>query len=166
VDLQAELKISCLKWNSYGTVLAIAGRRILDQKTESNILELRDPYGRQLRSLKLPGKIISGLSWGPNSTRLAITIDSTIYFVNVRLPYVWGICDSGVLATAAWMKNGQNGDGGIIFSNPNDGDRVIKNIGSVIAISGYGDYFAVLSRGEERSKYICLYTYLFIIYIL
>ncbi len=43
--------------------------------------------GEHLRTLRVPGTGISGLSWEGNGLRLALAVDSFIYFTNVRPDY-------------------------------------------------------------------------------
>ena len=43
--------------------------------------------GEHLRTLRVPGTGISGLSWEGNGLRLALAVDSFIYFTNIRPDY-------------------------------------------------------------------------------
>ena len=48
------------------------------------------PLGQHLRSLRVPGSSISGLSWEGGGLRIALAVDSFIYFANIRPDYHWG----------------------------------------------------------------------------
>lgn len=39
--------------------------------------------------MKIPGHEISALSWEGKSLRIALAIDSFIYFANIRPDYIW-----------------------------------------------------------------------------
>jgi hypothetical protein len=55
--------------------------------------------GEHLRTLRVPGTGISGLSWEGNGLRLALAVDSFVYFANVRPDYKWGyFCNTLVYA--------------------------------------------------------------------
>eukprot|EP01083_Nonionella_stella_P033392 91433_1 len=83
-----------IRWNSNGTVLAVAGSRTATaqggaQKTYQ-IVQFYNPYGKHVRTLRVPGNILSALSWEGGSLRLALAVDSHIYFANIRPDYKWG----------------------------------------------------------------------------
>lgn len=44
---------------------------------------------QHIRSLKLPGSELSSCTWGPRSLRIALSIDSFIFFANIRPYYLW-----------------------------------------------------------------------------
>lgn len=44
---------------------------------------------QHLRSLKVPGREISALAWEAKSLRIALAVDSFIYFANIRADYHW-----------------------------------------------------------------------------
>lgn len=47
------------------------------------------PLHQHLRTLKIPGREITGLSWEGQSLRVAMAVDSFIYFANIRPDYLW-----------------------------------------------------------------------------
>lgn len=44
---------------------------------------------QHLRTLKVPGKEISACTWENGSLRIALAVDSFIYFANIRPNYSW-----------------------------------------------------------------------------
>lgn len=82
-----------MKWNNNGTLLAVSGVQLAknsqgDEK-EISIVQFYDPYGQYQRFLKVPGKRVSSISWEHNGLRLALAVDSFIYFANIRPDYKW-----------------------------------------------------------------------------
>lgn len=75
-------------WNHNGTLLAIAGRQYLDEK-EINLVQFYNPFGEHLRTLKVPGNSISCCVWEGGSLRVALAVDSFVYFANIRPDYKW-----------------------------------------------------------------------------
>ena len=47
-------------------------------------LQFYTPYGEHLRTLKVPGKQITACAWEGGSLRIALAVDSFIYFANIR----------------------------------------------------------------------------------
>jgi WD repeat-containing protein 35 len=80
------MEIICAQWNHDGSVLAIGGIQVIDDK-EANIIQFFDPWGQHLKSLKIPGNRLKACSWESNSLRIVIAIDSLIYFANLRPTY-------------------------------------------------------------------------------
>lgn len=84
------------KWNTNGSVLALAGTKMttLSSGEERNVsmVQFYTPMGEHLRTLKVPGKGIGALSWegGHPSLRIALAVESFIYFANIRPDYKWG----------------------------------------------------------------------------
>ena len=76
-------------WNSDGTILSICGMKADTNAKESNQVIFYSPFGKHLRTLKIPGREITSLSWEGQSLRIALTVDSFIYFANIRPDYVW-----------------------------------------------------------------------------
>lgn len=50
---------------------------------------------KHLRTLKVPGKQISALSWEGSGLKIALAVDSYIYFANIRPDYK--VCSSVAL---------------------------------------------------------------------
>ncbi|XP_028043319.1 WD repeat-containing protein 35 isoform X1 [Bombyx mandarina] len=67
-------------WNHIGTVLAVAGHT----SDNTNVVQFFTAYGEHIRTLRVPGGTMRALSWEKRSLRLAIAVDSFIYFANVR----------------------------------------------------------------------------------
>ncbi|KFB46535.1 hypothetical protein ZHAS_00014530 [Anopheles sinensis] len=47
------------------------------------------PLYQHIRTLKIPGKEKTSLSWEGKSLRIALSVDSFIYFANIRPDYSW-----------------------------------------------------------------------------
>ncbi|XP_068621625.1 WD repeat-containing protein 35 isoform X2 [Battus philenor] len=80
VIVETNMSVVDCHWNHNGTVLAVAGCT----KDQSNVVQFFNPYGEHIRTLRVPGGSMRALSWERQSLRLAITVDSFIYFANVK----------------------------------------------------------------------------------
>lgn len=84
------MHITDAKWNHDGSVIAICGR--LDEipnAKELNQVSFYSPYGHLYRTLKVPGNQITSITWEGKSLRIAMAVDSFIYFANIRPDYCW-----------------------------------------------------------------------------
>ncbi|XP_037949951.1 WD repeat-containing protein 35 [Teleopsis dalmanni] len=78
------------EWNHNGTVLAICGTlNEMSASKEINQVCFFTPFGNLIRTIKIPGNEITSVSWEGSSLRIAMAVDSFIYFANIRPDYVW-----------------------------------------------------------------------------
>ncbi|XP_067631669.1 WD repeat-containing protein 35 isoform X2 [Eurosta solidaginis] len=78
------------EWNHDGSILAVCGTLIeYSSSKELNQVNFYSPYGKLVRTLKVPGNEITSLSWEGKSLRIAMAVDSFIYFANIRPDYMW-----------------------------------------------------------------------------
>jgi len=79
------------KWNHDGSVLAICGTSLEASSPLRDINQVcfYSPLGRLYRTLKVPGSDITSVSWEGKSLRIAMAVDSFIYFANIRPDYIW-----------------------------------------------------------------------------
>ena len=84
--IETKLSLLAMSFSPNGLYIACSGTRRLAGK-EAPLIEFYSAAGQHLRTLKVPG-IVKALSWEP--LRVAMAIDSFIYFANVRPDYLWG----------------------------------------------------------------------------
>ncbi|XP_032299550.1 WD repeat-containing protein 35 [Coturnix japonica] len=96
VLIDAGMNIVCIQWNHCGSVLALAGSlKGTSPDKDVNVVQFYTPFGEHLRTLKVPGKQISALSWEGGGLKIALAVDSYIYFANIRPDYkVMGYCSN------------------------------------------------------------------------
>lgn len=91
--LDTNLRHLKMKWNNTGSILAVSGvqytRSPQGEEKEISVVHFYEPSGQYLRSLKVPGKRITSLSWEFSGLRIALAVDSFIYFANIRPDYKW-----------------------------------------------------------------------------
>eukprot|EP00158_Paraphelidium_tribonemae_P006808 Partr_v1_DN27980_c3_g1_i1_m10989 putative WD repeat domain 35 len=109
-EIKTQMSVSCMRWNYAGSVLAISGVSSGgsgDDDEKTLMLSLYDAFGRHLRTMKLPGKVISAVSWERSGIRMALAVDSFIYIANCRPNYQWTyIRDSSAISrgTVVYLK--------------------------------------------------------------
>ena len=62
-------------------------QKSIGQDKDINVIMFFNPMGQQMRTLKIPGKDLKSLSWEGGSLRIALAVDSFIYFANIRPDY-------------------------------------------------------------------------------
>ncbi|XP_031786883.1 WD repeat-containing protein 35 [Nasonia vitripennis] len=152
------MTMACCVWNTYGSLLAIAGILMGEDKNNSNVLCFYSSLGDHLKSLKIPGKDISCCAWEGGSLRIALSVDSNIYFANIRPNYKWAYFGTTVVFTDD--KVGKEGVC-VTFWNTVTNARYFKYVSSLISIVACGDHCVLaakndLTQSEERYVlYVC-----------
>ncbi|KAH9097856.1 hypothetical protein LEN26_016945 [Aphanomyces euteiches] len=145
VLIDTGVELSQCKWNCDGTVLALAGTqkgRGSDGR-EYNIVQFYDPFGRHLKSLKVPGSKIEALAWEGTGLRICLAVDSHIYFANIRPDYRWGFY--GTTLVYAYNRPDQV-ENCVVFWDTRSDERYIKYVKSLLAIKAAGDNAVLVSK--------------------
>ena len=121
----AGLTATNLKWATNGSVLALAGSYGGGggQAREVAMVQFYSPYGQHLRTLKVPGGGIQALSWEGGSLRVALAVDTFIYFANIRPDYRWGFFGDTLVAAYAQPERT---DSTVLFWNTKTDERTTK----------------------------------------
>lgn len=88
--LDADMKIKKIKWNPFGTIIAVVGK-----KESFNFIQFFDSNANSLSSMQIPeiknensnSFGITDCCWELNGLKLALTINNTIYFANIQTNY-------------------------------------------------------------------------------
>lgn len=78
------LRGAIVRWNHNGSMFAVGG---YSETERSLVLSFYDPYGALLHYIRVPGKHLASFSWEAGSLRLALAVDSSIFFVTLRPNY-------------------------------------------------------------------------------
>lgn len=96
IIFHSDLQLRSCKWNPSGTVLALSGNTVPPQNSPHDpnfksltMLKFYSRYGVLLRAMRIPGEDIASLTWEGSGLRIALAVDSFIYFANVRPAYTW-----------------------------------------------------------------------------
>ncbi|KAG1701662.1 WD repeat-containing protein 35 [Nymphon striatum] len=87
VLLNSGITAVCAKWNHNGSMFALVGQVIDSDNLTINTVHFFTPYGEHIYNLKVPGKSVQAATWEAGGLRLALAIDSCIYFANIRPSY-------------------------------------------------------------------------------
>ncbi|CAG0879889.1 unnamed protein product [Darwinula stevensoni] len=137
-----------IQWNHNGSIIAVVGMQKLPEEKECNMVQFYTPFGEHLRTLKVPGKQISGCAWEGTSLRIALAVDSYIYFANIRPDYKW--CYFANTVVYSFTKPEQN-ELSVMFWNINTQEYHVRQVRSLIGIAAAGDHCVMASRLEDGS---------------
>eukprot|EP00759_Apiculatamorpha_spiralis_P026415 PhF_6_TR29362/c0_g1_i1/m.43202/K19674/WDR35, IFT121; WD repeat-containing protein 35 len=146
--IDTALKATRLRWNIQGTVLAIGGVPVdlPAEKRDGAVVQFYSPQGVYLRTLKVPGSTIAGLAWEGNGLRLAMAVDSFIYFANIRPDYKW--CYFSKTLVYAYNRIDRP-EHVLVFWNVKSGEKNTKNVRKLQHIKGAGETCLVVSRADD-----------------
>ncbi|XP_053382408.1 WD repeat-containing protein 35-like isoform X3 [Mercenaria mercenaria] len=144
------MAVAQLAWNHNGAVLAVAGsQKAIGQDKEVNVVQFYGPYGEHLRTLKVPGKQMYSCSWEGGSLRVALAVDSFIYFANIRPDYKWGYCSNTVVYSFTKPDRVEHC---VIFWDTKNGEKYVKYVKNLISITACGDYCCLATKADELTN--------------
>ncbi|NXQ88879.1 WDR35 protein, partial [Nyctibius grandis] len=148
VLIDTGMNVVCIQWNHCGSVLAVAGSlKATYQDKDVNIVQFYTPFGEHLRTLKVPGKQISALSWEGSGLRIALAVDSYIYFANIRPDYKWGYCSNTVVYA---YTRPDRPEYCVVFWDAKNNEKYVKYVKSLISITTYGDFCVLATKADEN----------------
>ncbi|XP_065568434.1 WD repeat-containing protein 35-like isoform X2 [Artemia franciscana] len=152
IVFNSKLRISCCQWNQNGTVFGIGGSYLGSANSDQeiiNAIEFYSAYGEPLSVLKVPGKNFTSFSWEGMSLRIAITVDTNLYFATVRPGYKW--CSFGNTIAYAFNKADKL-ETYIMFWDAKNNERYVKSFRQVNAICEGNEHCLIAARTEEGKE--------------
>lgn len=137
------------RWSTKGTTLAVVGmakqgqegRSRKDRDSGNNIVKFFDCFGRPIRSLRIPGDNIREVSWEGGDLRMALAVDSFIYFANVRHQYLWASFLNTIVY--AYPKSDRR-DHILTFWDLVTQETYAKTVSNLKLVAAAGDYCAIV----------------------
>lgn len=153
VIVDTSMKAVCCKWNHNGSIIAVVGSMVLpNENKESNVIQFFSPFGEHIRTLKVPGENISCCVWENNSLRVALAIDSHIYFANIRPDYKWASINNGRVIVYTYNSPNKQGTS-ICFWDTKKNETHIKELSGLLNLTAYKTYCAAAVRTEDEKKF-------------
>nr|CAB3267696.1 WD repeat-containing protein 35 [Phallusia mammillata] len=147
VLVDATMQIVDAKWNETGSTLAIAGyQRSLTQDKDITVVQFFSAFGEPQHTLKVPGRSITSLDWEKASLRIALAVDSHIFFANIRPDYKWGFCSNAVIYT--FMKPDRI-DHTVVFWDWRNKEKYVKFVKQLLLVAAMDDHCCLATRSEE-----------------
>ncbi|KAL5040558.1 hypothetical protein RTP6_007573 [Batrachochytrium dendrobatidis] len=150
-----------IKWNATGSVLAVSGLQLIrnsqGEEKEACVVQFWSPMGQFLRSLKVPGTCITSISWEYDGLRIALAVDSFIYFANTRPDYKWSFFAHDVVVYA--YHKPEMFESTVVFWNTKTNDRHTRNIKKLLMITSANDHCLIVSGSDDGSQQSVLTVY-------
>jgi len=137
------------KWNSRGSVLALAGRKAGSGPKEHSIVRFYDAMGTYLRSLKVPGSGINSLSWEGGGLRVALAVDAFIFFANIRPDYAWTHFNNTLVYA---FTRPERKDSTVMFWNVKTGESFTRHVAALKALKGAGENCVLVSGPDPKTR--------------
>eukprot|EP00735_Rhodelphis_limneticus_P010276 TRINITY_DN29_c0_g1::TRINITY_DN29_c0_g1_i1::g.14869::m.14869 TRINITY_DN29_c0_g1::TRINITY_DN29_c0_g1_i1::g.14869 ORF type:complete len:1186 (-),score=401.47,sp/A6N6J5/WDR35_RAT/54.58/0.0,Coatomer_WDAD/PF04053.9/9.8e-05,Coatomer_WDAD/PF04053.9/15,WD40/PF00400.27/9.4,WD40/PF00400.27/7,WD40/PF00400.27/31,WD40/PF00400.27/2.5e+02,WD40/PF00400.27/6.1e+03,WD40/PF00400.27/1.8e+03,eIF2A/PF08662.6/0.00014,eIF2A/PF08662.6/4.8e+02,Clathrin/PF00637.15/2.1e+02,Clathrin/PF00637.15/9.7,Clathrin/PF00637.15/0.0027 len=147
-----------IEWNRNGDVLAVAGAQPTTLPTgeqrEISMVQFYNPFGQHLRTLKVPGNGIQSLSWEGGGLRIALAVDSFIYFANIRPDYKWGYFGGTIVYAFTKPERPEHC---VIFWDTKTDERQPKYVKKLLSIRACGEYCVLATKADDTSgQYILI----------
>lgn len=157
VLIDTQLRCTGLKWDPNGQTVAIAGMQTqagAAADREMGVVQFYAPNGPLLRTLRVPGNNLRSIAWEGNGLRLALAVDSHIFFANIRPDYLWGYF-SHTLVYAVLKK--ERTEHVVIFWDTQGDEKYTKYIKHVMHIRSSDDYCTLVTKADDSSgQYIII----------
>nr|KAJ3420687.1 WD repeat-containing protein 35 [Polyrhizophydium stewartii] len=168
VLIDTNMKSLKMKWNVNGTILAVSGLQFVKnsqgEEKETCVVQFWTPTGQFLRSLKVPGKKISSISWEHDGLRIALAVDSFIYFANIRPDYNWSFFAHDVVVFS--YSKPEVAESTVVFWNTKTNDRHTRRVNVLAApvrkllmITSAGEHCLIISKADDDSQQCILTVY-------
>ncbi|XP_077990221.1 WD repeat-containing protein 35-like isoform X1 [Glandiceps talaboti] len=149
VLLDTGMTVVQIQWNQTGSVLAVAGsQKSQQQDKDINVVQFYTPFGEHLRTLKVPGKQMLSCSWEGGGLRIALAVDSFIYFANIRPDYKWGYCANTVVYAFTKPDRPEHC---VVFWDAKNNERYVKYVKNLISVTAYGDHCILATRADDST---------------
>lgn len=146
--LDTDMVSTCLQWNHDGTMLAVTGKSYGAESEKKNMVKFFNPYGQYLHTLRVPGREISACAWEGMGLRIALAVDSFIFFANIRPDYKW--CFVANTVVYAFNKTDRV-ESTVVFWNTNTNEKYVKYMKNLQRMCAMGEFCAMATREDGNS---------------
>ncbi|KAL1124025.1 hypothetical protein AAG570_001795 [Ranatra chinensis] len=134
-------------WNHNGSILAISGSAVIpDENSECNVVQFYTPFGEHMRTLKIPGRNLTSCAWEGGSLRVALSVDSYIYFAIIRPDYKWSYFAKTLVYS--FSHPGRPGTQ-ITFWNTTSNEFYHKTVKSLYGLAAYKEHCVLAVRTDD-----------------
>ncbi|MCL4131009.1 UNVERIFIED_CONTAM: hypothetical protein GTU68_000378, partial [Idotea baltica] len=150
VLIDTGMSVVACQWNHNGSVIAVAGKLQLTATADKdcNVVQFYTPFGEHLRTLKVPGNELTACSWEGGSLRIALAVDSFIYFANIRPDYKW--CYFNETAVYTYSK-ADRPEICVTFWDSKNNEHYIKHIKYLMRMTSHDDHCVLSVRTDDGS---------------
>ncbi|CCW60259.1 unnamed protein product [Phytomonas sp. EM1] len=141
--IQVNMTVEHVAWNPQGTVVVVCGvSDSVGEDTQSIVTQFFNNEGIRLRTLRVNGRHCGGVTWEGDGLRVAIAVDSSIYFANVR-PY-YKYCYFKKTLVFSFNRPDKVEDT-VMFWNVKNNGRTVKHVRKLLFLMSHKDACAMVS---------------------
>uniref|UniRef100_A0A183BU49 WD repeat-containing protein 35 n=1 Tax=Globodera pallida TaxID=36090 RepID=A0A183BU49_GLOPA len=138
--------IICAQWSPDGSMFAVAGQQLDLPETERNVMHFISAYGDQLQIIRLAAGHFSGIAWEGSGYRIGALIDTSIYLVVMKRPYLWTYYGQTLVFAYKCAESLQQV---LVFYETKMDVKVKRFVHNLCALRSFGDYCVAIFRTEE-----------------
>jgi len=86
IVFNSNVKITSAKWCPNGQMFAVSGGMT---KSDEGVVMFYNWAGELIRTLKMASGLVNSLTWEGNGLRIAMAVQSQLFFANVKPEYRW-----------------------------------------------------------------------------
>ncbi|EEC01248.1 WD-repeat protein, putative [Ixodes scapularis] len=143
--LDTDMTATCLQWNHDGTMLAVTGKHYAGDTEKRNMVKFFNPYGQHLHTLRVPGRDISACAWEGTGLRIALAVDSFIFFANIRPDYKWCFLANTIAYSFSKVDRVEST---VIFWNINSNEKHVKYMKNLLRMGSAGELCVIAAKEE------------------
>jgi WD repeat-containing protein 35 len=107
------------------------------------------PFGQLARSLRVPGGAVTAAAWEGGGLRIALAIDSFIYFANIRPKYNWSFFEHTLVYS---FTKSERKEHSVMFWDTRNDDKYLKYVSRLMGIYSHGDRCVLAQRNPEEDS--------------
>ena len=138
------------QWNAKSNKFHLKGYGQSEEGVSKNYLKLYSGTGEMLQMVKVPGNEIFDCSWDRSGLRLALAVDSYIFFASVKPHYQWGYLTNSVVF-ALPSHNGQGRSKKLLFRELNTNETYEKDVNNFCLLTTWMYCCAVVSKADSTA---------------
>lgn len=172
VLLNTELKISSVEWSYAGDMFAVTGEPVqpigipdttcltrtfaplgngrVEEGASKNYLKLYNGQGELLQMVKVPGNEIFDCSWDRTGFKLALAVDSYIFFANLKPHFhlTSGFLTNSIVFALPSL-NGKGKSRKLIFQELKSNETYEKDVNNFMLLATWQHCCAVVSKADS-----------------
>ncbi|AIN95907.1 hypothetical protein LPMP_080990 [Leishmania panamensis] len=148
--MDSDIPIQFVSWNPHGTVLAVSA--VMPTATVDASLVVTQFFsneGIHLRTLRVAGKQCGGIAWEGGGLRVAIAVDASVYFANVRPEYKYCYFKKTVVFAFTVPDKIEES---VMFWNVHTNERRMKSVRGLQYLSAWKDACVLVSCPDAAQQ--------------
>jgi hypothetical protein len=130
-------------------LLAVSGRQATADGRELWLVQFYNQAGEHMRTMRVPGSGITGLGWEGNGLRLALSVESHVFFTSVRQSPLWGAF-AGTVVYA--FSKADRPEQCVMFWGTHSNERNVKYVKRVNHICAAGEFCLLVTKVGPQVK--------------